>query len=145
LKRAEYYFNKAIDLGNYDAQSNLYVLLYNQNSKLDYNHVEVIDDQYFENLEDQQKSYRKLISNYESTKKYFYRAAYNGNYDSIADYEMLLYIIERVKSDYSKDQLQSQVHLIAKPQAQYQQQVQYQQQQDRYNQKYLKYKKNIYN
>jgi TPR repeat protein len=109
---AQNYFLDAKKLGNDIAACNYFVLLYYKffNSKFTPSQQEC-DDSIIQK------------SNYEKAKEFLYNAAINGEYDEIADNNILLYIIERVKSDYSKDQLQSQAHLIAKLQAQYQQQL----------------------
>ena len=148
---------------SYDGQNNLDVLEYKQDYPLvispsrhelgllprddrDY------EDEYGHEEEENVKSGNKELERiYQNAKEYFYKAACRGHSDAIADNDVLLYVIERVNSDYCINGLKSYAQLLANLQVQYEQQIQEQNQEQNqgqnqgqhggYKQKYLKYKK----
>ncbi len=152
LENAKKYFEKA--MSNH-GQNNLDVLEYKQDYPLvispsryelgllprddrDY------EDEYGHEEEENVKSGNKELERiYQNAKEYFYKAACRGHSDAIADNDVLLYVIERVNSDYCRNGLKSYAQLLANLQVQYEQQIQEQNQGQHggYKQKYLKYKK----
>jgi TPR repeat protein len=115
LENAKEYFEKA--MSNH-GQNNLDVLEYKQDYPLvisprniypnSYGH-RPRDDRDFEDEDGREEeeyvnsANKELERIYQNAKEYFYKAACRGHSDAIADNDVLLYVIERVNSDYCRN------------------------------------------